>query len=154
MCLLTDPCISKSPFINGPGAWDFINGGGLLIPGGGYSELRHFRVCDDPVCPDPVWKLSIEARQARASSMWPRPQAARRRSCRRAWTHCGATAPRSAPGRKSLGGVGPERVVETSRRAPLVSALASRQRSPRARAMCATHLQKFSNPPTYMNNHN
>ena len=25
------PGISKSRFINGPGAWDFINGGGLLI---------------------------------------------------------------------------------------------------------------------------
>ena len=36
LCLLTYPCISKFPFINGRGAVDFIPGGGLLIQGGGY----------------------------------------------------------------------------------------------------------------------
>ena len=33
------PGVSKSRLINGPGAWDFINGGGLLTQGGDYTMV-------------------------------------------------------------------------------------------------------------------
>ena len=41
--LLIFPGISKSRFINGPGSWDFINGGGLLIQGEDYTKRERER---------------------------------------------------------------------------------------------------------------
>ena len=52
LCLLIYPCISKSPFINGRGDVDFINGGGLLTRGGDYDIYIYIytHICLHTIC--------------------------------------------------------------------------------------------------------